>query len=66
MALIKSKMVPDEAAKAALEYFDGYDMKEALAAALSAWPEAEVVEWHHADKMLTLPLPLPQEPRDER
>ena len=36
--MIKSKMVPDEAAKAAWEYFDGYDMKEAIAAALSAWP----------------------------
>ena len=36
--MIKSKMVPDEAAKAALKYFDGYDMKEALAAALNAWP----------------------------
>ena len=63
MALIDPKMVPDEAAKAAWEYFDGYDMKEAIAAAINAWPGAEVVEWYHADQ--TLILPLPQEPRDE-
>ena len=55
--MIDPKMVPDEAAKAAWEYFDGYDMKEAIAAALNAWPNAEVVEWHHTDHTLILPLP---------
>lgn len=35
----------------------------AAVALLNAWPGAEVVEWYHADKTLT--LPLPQKPRDE-
>ncbi len=59
MALIKSKMVPDEAAKAALEYFDGYDMKEAIAAALSAWPGAVDCGDGWID------IPLKQEASDE-
>ena len=37
--------------------------RAAIAAALNAWPGAEVVEWYHADK--TLIPPLPKEPRDE-
>ena len=39
------------------------DARAAIAAAINAWPGAEVVEWYHADK--TLILPLPQDPRDE-
>ena len=66
MALIDPKMVPDEAAKAAWEYFDGYDMKEALAAALSAWPGAQIVEEREDMWAVYLEiLPLSQEPRDE-
>ena len=61
--MIDRKDVPNEVAKAAWEYFDGYDMKEAIAAAINAWPGAEVVKWYHADK--TLILPLPQEASDD-
>jgi len=37
--------------------------RAAIAAALNAWPNAEVVGWYHADH--TLILPLPQEASDE-
>lgn len=39
------------------------EARAAIAAAINAWPGAEVVEWYHADH--TLILPLPQEPRDD-
>ncbi len=39
------------------------EARAAIAAALNAWPGAEVVEWYHADK--TLILPLPQEASDD-
>jgi hypothetical protein len=34
------------------------EARAAIAAALAAWPGAEVVEWHHADQTLILPLPV--------
>ena len=60
--MIRAEQIPDEVEEAAWNVA-GDNMKAAIAAALSAWPGAEVVEWYHADK--TLILPLPQEPRDE-
>ena len=65
--MIDPKDVPNEVAKAAWEYFDGYDMKEAIAAALSAWPGAARVpgleQWGktHGEH---LHLPLPQKDGD--
>lgn len=39
------------------------NVRVVIAAALNAWPGAEVVEWYHADQTLILPLPL--EAKDE-
>jgi hypothetical protein len=66
--------IPDEvveaAAKAMPTEFDMEDypdysrqvIRAAIAAALNAWPNAEVVEWYHEDYTLILPL---KEARDE-
>jgi hypothetical protein len=32
------------------------EARAAIAAALNAWPGAEVVKWYHADQTLILPL----------
>ena len=65
-AMIDRKDVPNEVAKAAWEYFDGYDMKEAIAAALNAWPGAQESGMTMGPyKSHIYILPLPQEPRDE-
>jgi hypothetical protein len=71
--MIRAEQIPDEVVEAALHAYDmsfkndyttgEQDIAAAIAAALNAWPGAEVVEWYHADK--TLIFPLPQEPRDE-
>lgn len=48
-----------------IERWNAYkeEARAAIAAAINAWPGAEVAAWYHADQ--TLILPLPQEPRDE-
>ncbi len=49
VSMIDPKDVPSEVAKAAWEYFDGYDMKEAIAAAINTWvniyPETRPDRW---------------------
>jgi hypothetical protein len=72
--MIKAEQIPDEVVKEALSAYnyastDCYTTEEqdiaiAIAAALNAWPGAEVVGWYHADH--TLILPLPTEARNER
>ena len=62
--MIRAEQIPDEVVEAVMYCFHTRSSaRAAIAAALSAWPGAEVVEWYHADK--TLILPLPQEPRNE-
>ena len=68
--MIKPEQIPDEvwvAAAIRLEALGsavaGYTARDVIAAALNAWPNAEVVGWYHADH--TLILPLPQENRKD-
>ena len=72
--MIRAEQIPDEVVEAAAKAIgeetyvsNRQTLKDAaraaIAAAINAWPGAEVVEWYHADH--TLILPLPQEPRDD-
>lgn len=60
--MIKREHIPDSVEKEAWEYFDGSDMKEAIAAAINAWPGADR---EHAGVCCnpkgSIILPLPQE-----
>jgi hypothetical protein len=64
--MIDPKQIPDEVWWAlrshVLEHPYGYDYREALAAALNAWPNATKDELEPGDEPFLI-LPLPQEPR---
>lgn len=66
--MLKPEQVPDEAWEAALKC-PGNGMREAIAAAINAWPESKVVtEYFLCDSDHFLPaliLPLPQDAGDE-
>ncbi len=72
--MIRAEQIPDEVVEAAAKAIgeetyvsNRQTLKDAaraaIAAAINAWPGAEVAAWYHADK--TLILPLPQEASDD-
>jgi hypothetical protein len=60
--MIKAEKIPDEV-ESAMEWMisRGEDWKSSLAAALSAWPDAEIYDSNYCGTFLK--LPLTQEPR---
>ena len=58
--MIRAEMIPDEVVEAFVDAYYAKDMtrKTAIAAALNAWPDAELVEcmWKDGPDFLILPL----------
>lgn len=61
--MIDPKQIPDEAVEAARDaFFSNKGMRGAIAAAINAWPQAEVQVGEYAGEPYEdLVLPLPQE-----
>lgn len=63
--MIKPEQIPDEVVTIAWDAFDGTEsMREAIAAAINAWPMAYDTEDFYAEDYCFI-LPLPQEKNDD-
>lgn len=64
--MIRPKQIPEAAVKAALLTDERHGMREVIAAALAAWPEAWTPSPHDLPELRnTIILPLSKETRDE-
>lgn len=59
MENVRAKDIPDISAEAAWEYFDGSDMKEAIAAAIRAWPGFKL-HYDYKGIPVDIVVPLPK------
>ena len=57
--MIKPEQIPDEVVKAFVDAYYTKDMtrKAAIAAAINAWPDAEIYDSNYCGTFLKLPLP---------